>query len=143
MRDEVAVPPQRVLRFGRGEDGNAALREGWGQPEDGFVWSEGKYAQLLVNCPESTKSIGFSVWGYSPEIIGSQDLLVFVEGLLTGFFRVAGKAILQLNLPPNLNGKFLHVSLYVPSAASPSKIEGKNDYRELGIALSAIRFDPT
>lgn len=138
-------PPgrDRIHRFGKGQDGNPLLASGWGEPEAGFVWSEGKVSTLRVPLPSPIAELSLSVWGYSPPGVPAQDLLVFVNGALRGHFVVTEKAVHRLQGPfdPGRNG--LEVAFFIPNATSPEIAERTNDKRQLGIALAAIQLHET
>lgn len=130
-----------VYRFGKDLDGNAVLGSGWGEPERGFVWSEGKAAVLKLPAASGVNTLAISVWGYVPNGVMAQEVLIFINGLLKGYFDVGEKTILRLTHDNAGHAESLEVLFYIPSATSPQQAEGSNDKRRLGIALAVVQLN--
>jgi hypothetical protein len=133
----------RTHRFGVGLDGNALLTLGWGEPERGFVWTEGKIAGLQIPVPAGVHTVSMSMWGYVPESTPVQEVLIFANGLFKGLFNVKDKAVNQIVQDTTDPSKGLEVSFYLPTATSPKLAENSSDERCLGIALALVQIQTT
>ena len=129
----------QIIYFGADQSGNSCLVSGWGTPEDGFVWSEGKYAKLEIESVSTVSTIQMTVWGYTPPEAGPQEMLVFVNGSFAGYYEIAARTICDLALrrpvPPPVQIDFV-----ISTAKRPSDHEGGTDKRQLGIALADLKL---
>jgi hypothetical protein len=126
-------------RIGAGLRANSILRSGWGEPEKGFVWSEGRFASLALPGIVGEHVISISMWAYVPVSGVGQDVLIFIDGILKGLFEVTGKTIIRLTHIWVDDLKPAYLDFYIPSAISPKDAEGVSDLRRLGIALAAVQ----
>ena len=130
----------RSYRFGAGSDGNSLLTAGWGEPERGFVWTEGKMGTLQIPVPAGSHTVSFSMWGYVTENTPVQEVLIFANGQLKGLFCVKDKVIFPVVVETADSGKGLELCFYIPTAISPKRAENSTDERCLGIALALIQI---
>ena len=130
----------RTYRFGVGLEGNALFAAGWGEPERGFVWTEGKIAGLLVPVVPGIHTVSISMWGYVPESTPVQEVLIFTDGIFKGMFCVKDKVINTVSQETVENSKGLEISFYIPTAISPKRAENSADERCLGIALALLQI---
>lgn len=130
-----------VYRFGKGLDGNAALTRGWGEPERGFVWSEGRAAVVILPALPGENTLAINLWGYVPNGMTSQDTLVFINGCLSGYFEIGEKITVRVSHNNTTSAESLEILFYIPSATSPLQAEGSSDKRRLGLALAVIQLD--
>ena len=128
-----------IYRFGRGLDGNSLLGRGWGEPEKGFVWSEGKCNEISLPAVPGANILSISMWGYVFGETRTQEVLVFVNGRMCGYFEISAKAVIRVPYLTDTGGPRVEVSFYIPTAKSPHDAEGVADKRCLGIALSVIQ----
>lgn len=134
-----AIAIGRVYRFGKELDGNACLTSGWGEPESGFVWSEGKASLVTMPAVPGKNILAITLWGYVPDGARAQEVLIFVNGSLKGYFDVFEKTTLRVSDDNVAGAQTLELLFYIPSATSPSQAEGSTDERRLGIALSTVK----
>jgi len=128
-------------RFGVGAEGNALLMSGWGEPERGFVWTEGKAATLSVPVPSGVHKISISMWGYVPESTPVQELLIFANGVFKGFFYVKDKVVKSFMQETTDASKEVELTFYIPTAISPKRAENSTDERILGLALALVQVE--
>jgi hypothetical protein len=121
-------------------EGNAHLRGGWGEPERGFVWSEGKAASIVVPVTSAKSMIAISLWGYVPNGLPAQEVLIFVNTQFKGFFEINDKSIISLNVESVTEAQEIEITFYMPLAISPEKAEGLPDTRRLGVALATLQI---
>ncbi|MDR3520672.1 MAG: hypothetical protein P4L54_03555 [Acidocella sp.] len=126
-----------IYRFGAGQNGNEFLTRGWGEPENGFVWSEGKYGVVTLPAVPGRCSLAISLWGYVPAGAPAQELLIFVNGKLKTFSKVHEKIIIAIE-DTATEAETLEIQFYMPQAISPKQAEQLKDARVLGIALVTI-----
>jgi hypothetical protein len=130
----------RTYRFGVGLEGNALLSTGWGEPERGFVWTEGKAAGLQIPVSAGVHTVAISMWGYVPDSTPVQEVLIFANGLFKGLFCVKDKAVNQIVQETADLAKGLELTFYIPTATSPKRAENSSDERCLGIALALVQI---
>jgi hypothetical protein len=141
---ETAVAEDTVknYRFGSGLGSEAALVSGWGQPETGFVWSEGHFAELKLPVSEGKYQISLGIWGYAPGDDDIQKILVFLNGVLAGYYQVKEKTLITVPYVQAEGGDSdLKISIYIPDAKSPKAAERVPDERMLGIALASVAIE--
>ena len=133
----------RTHRFGVGLEGNALFAGGWGEPERGFVWTEGKVAVLQIPVPAGSHALSISMWGYVPESTPVQEVLIFANGLFKGMFNVKDKAVNKVVQDTSDAVRGIELTFYIPTATSPKRAENSSDERCLGIALALIQIQTT
>ena len=126
-----------VYRFGKELNGNEYLTHGWGEPEKGFVWSEGKAGVVTLPGVPGRCSLAISLWGYVPAGSPAQEVLIFVNGKLKTFRAVHEKTIIGIEDVVS-GAEDMEIQFYLPQAVSPKQAERTNDARVLGVALVAI-----
>ena len=126
-----------VYRFGKGLNGNEYLTRGWGEPEKGFVWSEGKAGVVTLPGVPGRCSLAISLWGYVPAGSPAQEVLIFVNGKLKTFRVVHEKTIIGIEDVVS-GAEDMEIQFYLPQAVSPKQAERTDDARVLGVALVAI-----
>jgi hypothetical protein len=131
---------EHIYRFGHNLAENEYLVKGWGQPEAGFVWSEGNAATVSLPAPLGDVEIGISIWGYVTASLPKQQVLIFVNGLFKGHHEVSQREILAIQHDCGKDAGGLELTFYIPTATSPSQLEGTLDNRSLGIAIATIRL---
>ncbi|MBG0791969.1 hypothetical protein IYY11_00395 [Methylocystis sp. H62] len=129
-----------IFQYGKGLSGNKTLVRGWGEPEKGFVWSEGKAAALSLPSRARAKLISATVWGYASEGTPVQDVLVFMNGTFKGFFEISDKTTIDIALGSAETSNPIDLLFYLPNAISPRKAEGLPDDRRIAIALVSLRM---
>jgi hypothetical protein len=132
----------KVLNFGHRGNGLAYCGAGWGDGEDGFVWSNSYNSRLSmsVSPPGSDVSLFLNVVPFIAEgKVEEQQVHVFVNFLRIGFATLSSQAELSFDIPM---GAFTRsrcdVDLYMPQATSPFKLGLSPDIRCLGLALSRM-----
>jgi hypothetical protein len=131
---------EQIYRFGHNQAENEYLVRGWGQPEAGFVWSEGSAATVSLPASVGDIEIGISIWGYVTTSLPKQQVLIFVNGLFKGYHEVSQREILSIQHDCGTDERAIELTFYIPTATSPMQLEGAPDYRKLGIAIAAIRI---
>ena len=75
-----------------------------------------------------------------PASTADQEVLLFVNGAMKGYFEVHEKTILRVSHDNTAGTENLELTFYVPSATSPRQAEGSSDDRRLGVALATIQL---
>jgi len=136
-------PREYHIRFGLGQDGNQYLGSGWCEPEDGFVWSAGDSAEILLPAVGPMARLSVGLWGYVPPKAGPQKLLIFANGLLLSILSVTEKVLLSYTVPVASPNDRFRLTFYLPSAISPAAVGQGTDERRLGIALASLIIQGT
>ncbi len=134
------------LSFTRGEEPDAALRSFWA-PEDGFVWSKGKWCEITFAFDTPAKVaflfaeliLDLDVFK-KPEELPGQNVLVYLNGLRIGSSFVTRR----LNQISSFDPKILRpidnvLILDTPESASPQQF-GRDDGRVLGVQLFSVQI---
>jgi hypothetical protein len=129
----------QIIRFGRGMGGNDHLMSGWGEPEAGFVWSEGKFCSLSLPASPGLNIFKFTVWGYVAGSTAAQEVMVYANGILKGYYEVKDLCLINLNHDNITGSDQVEFNFYIPTATSPQVMEGSDDQRRLGLAISVIQ----
>lgn len=144
-------PPSLV--FKEGGSGVSYLREGWGVPEGGGVWSSGKRAvvELPISPAQRTlasASVQIATFAYLPTEAPSRTITVSVPGGQPETFVFGLQTALRhdylLALPPEaLKGQTLKVTFDIHDPKTPRELGAGPDDRLLGAGLEAMRIIPT
>ncbi|MBO9545773.1 hypothetical protein [Caulobacter sp.] len=144
-------PPS--LMFKAGGAGVPYLREGWGQPELGGVWSNGKRA--IVDLPISpaqrtlaNASVQVAAFAFLPTNDSTRTVTVSVPGGAPETFTFNRQDAIRhdylLALPPEaLKGQFVRVTFDIKDPKTPLELGLGTDTRLLGVGLEAMRIIPT
>ncbi len=74
--------------------------------------------------------------------IASQSLFIYVNGLFQGFHTFRGSTVLQIAIRRHaITSRSTRIQFVLPDAASPSSLGMSADLRELGLAITEMRFD--
>lgn len=143
----------RSLLFKAGGSGVPYLREGWGLPEGGGVWSGGKRAvvELPISPSQrtlSSASVQVAAFGFLPPQSPSRTVTVSVPGGQPETFTFGLHTALRhdylLALPPeSLKGETLKVTFDIHDPKTPRELGAGPDDRQLGVGLEAMRIIPT
>ena len=146
------VEPPSLL-FKAGGSGVSYLREGWGAPEGGGVWSGGKRAvvELPISPAQRTlanASLQIAAFAYLPTQSPSRTITVSVPGgqpeTFTFGLRTALRHDFLLALPPEaLKGETVKVTFDIHDPKTPRELGAGPDDRQLGVGLEAMRIIPT
>ena len=134
---------EQIVNFGR--DGNAAdfYAYGWSVPEDGFTWTDGLAAGLVLPAPKAPHGLYIELFFgvHGPQNgTGSQRLIMSVNGLEVGQSRVKGRMRLAWRVPPlGKMDRRLLIGLALPDAEKPVH---EKDPRVLGLAVTSLRIMP-
>lgn len=131
---------ENIFRFGLNSNQNECLARGWGQPEPGFVWSEGNAATILLPAQQGEFQIDISTWGYVTASLLKQQVLIFADGLFKGYHEVSQREVLTVVHHCRKDTRALELTFYIPTAISPKQLEDAPDNRRLGIAIATIRL---
>jgi hypothetical protein len=130
-----------TFRFGAGEEGNQYLRSGWYAPEDGFVWSRGRYATVHLTAPVARGVIVIEGWGYAggpdlPEPM-PQEVMIFLNGIFLGLhdMRDRGGRNLPFDVPRR---EIAEIGFVILDPKRPIDVENIDDSRLLGLSLQSI-----
>lgn len=138
-----------ALRFGKGGNGNACLRDGWSAPEDGFVWALGPQSTLDLALPPAPGRI-FLELTVQPfvraPLVPAQRFDIVANGHTISRRRLSWFATLRVEIPAAAaqDGQLL-LSFHHPDAVAPASLGADGDGRALAVqlhALTLLRFPP-
>jgi hypothetical protein len=137
---------QNTVNFKKGEDSAVSLRN-FSAPEDGFVWSHGKWCEIVFSFKDSSRLVdgmadlmmdieAFHV----PEAFPEQSVFVYFNGIRVASSYVSGRMILLAPFERRLlKGTENVVTIDTPDVVAPSTL-GVNDTRLLGIKLFSLQI---
>ena len=138
-----------IIRFGRAGNAQPYLTGGWSAPEDGFTWTNGHNASLLIPMEPTRSPSVRLIASFAPflaaGIVYEQTVNVLVNGQKAGEWNITTGGIqeLTLTIPKGLLGDSdsLYITFDMPDAVSPKSIGAGKDRRMLGIALRTLALD--
>jgi hypothetical protein len=132
----------KLLNFSAGGNAGPYCGTGWGQPEDGMIWTDGPNARLhmLVKPPASDVSLVLSCFPFLGDgKVPYQELTVFVNFLRVGFAVVAQPSEIEVLIPKWVfKEPQTQIDLYIPKATSPQALGIAGDVRQLGLAINRM-----
>jgi hypothetical protein len=132
-------------RFGRGEQDNALLTEGWAAPEDGFAWTTNTESELILPIapPDGRLFLELSVAPFvHPSTVPAQRLNITVNGFPVAARTLLWPATLRLDLPPRAvhGARDITITLSHPDAASPLSAGAGPDTRMLAFRITGLNL---
>ena|GEM_PF-464408 len=127
-----------------GKNGNSAIyqMEGWSWPEEGFTWTDGKFASLIIPVKPPKSDVVLKA-KLSPFVhsgkLNSQKIIIFVNEEYLGDWEVSASGEYQITIPRKLvTDNLLKIVFKLPNASSPADFNQSDDPRKLGIAMQSI-----
>ncbi|MEQ8168083.1 MAG: hypothetical protein ABRQ38_04235 [Candidatus Eremiobacterota bacterium] len=133
---------ERIL-FGNGGNGELYQLTGWSHPEDGFTWTEGKKAELLLpvdNTSDMTARVSVSPF-LREDKIKSQKVNIYINGKKSGqwILKSPETSLQEFKIQKNLiKDKSVKITFELPDAKSPASLGISQDIRELAIQVWSI-----
>lgn len=139
--------PGDVISFA--EDGNweAYVANGWWRTSDGpFTWTDGESATLRLTLPRRPGGIKlqFEVYPFLAAALPQRRVDVSIDGqeLASWTFDTGGWTQRDLDVPENLTGQSIEISLRQDVVRAPRDIGAGTDPRLLGMAVKTITIEP-
>lgn len=131
---------------GAGNDGTLT-RYGWSLPEDGFTWSAGRRAGLLLPKPQTADRFRIELElapFIAADLLPQQRLLVIVNGVRAPAITLPEIGIVSFELDGAIvaTRPALGIALEFPDAARPCDVTGVDDDRLLAFSLRRLRVEP-
>jgi hypothetical protein len=138
-----------IIRFGRSGNAQPYLTGGWSAPEDGFTWTDGHLASLLIPSTPTRSSSVLLKASFAPflaaGIVNKQTVNVLINGQKAVEWNITTGGIQELTLivPKGLLGDAdsFSITFDMPDAVSPKSIGLGKDRRILGIALRTLALE--
>ncbi len=133
---------ERIL-FGNGGNGELYQVTGWSHPEEGFTWTEGKKAELLLPVDNTSDvTVKVCLAPYLPENkIKSQKVNIYINGKKSGQWALTSTvpSLQEFKIPKNLiKDKSVKITFDLPDAKSPASLGLNQDPRELAIQVWSV-----
>jgi len=134
-----------------GNDGNSEQYQvtGWSHPEEGFTWTEGNRAELLLPINKTTSATTMQIC-LTPYIkkgkLDRQRINVYINDEKIGELKATSpeKNMYTIDIPEKyMSGQSLKIAFELPDAASPKSVENSEDVRVIAVALSSVAFFET
>lgn len=133
--------------FGKGDIGSSGLQAGWATPEDAHSWNDGVQAVMELNTEHSTQryTIEFEGRPFVNELCPTQDISLYCNGFLTGFWKLSESKAYSLSAdiePEQIlirdGGAYAKLVWVLPNSVRPADINLNNDGRRLGFCFHAL-----
>lgn len=129
------------IRFGT--EGNAGPYQirGWSGPEEGFTWTDGLKASLLlpVESPDSDLVLKAKLFPFVAKDLIRQRVVISVNGQKLDEWEIKTGGEYEVKIPKKyVTGSSLMLSFELPDACSPAQLGVSEDRRRLGIAFQSI-----
>ena len=124
----------------------ACLHNGWSALENGFFWSESRYATIILPVKSKKKKVGiqFVLEPFlQPGKVFEQNLELFINGIycLGKSFSQSEQEIIFVEVDPSLIfANSLKIDFIFPNSVSPSLLGISSDMRRLGFKLFEINL---
>lgn len=136
--------PGTEILFGTKGNGEAYQGKGWSNPEDGYTWTDGKEAELLLNIPEIKSDLTMKVSLMplvSPGKLEKQRVKIVINNKEMAIWTISdpSPSEKEIKIPKSeIKGSTLKITFQLPDAVSPVSIGMNEDPRVLGIQVRAI-----
>ncbi len=138
---------ENTVGFLKDEDSPVSLRN-FSAPEDGFVWSQGKWCEIVFTFKEGGRAtdgmadlmLDLEAF-HKPETFPQQSVFVYMNGLRVNSSFVSRRMILLAPFERKLlrnNGENV-IAIDTPDVVSPQE-HGVDDSRLLGIKLFSLQI---
>jgi hypothetical protein len=133
-----------IVSFNKDETPGVELRNFW-PPEDGFVWSMGKWCEVQFEFELKTEVISekaelvldLDVFRVPPAFEG-QNLMIYLNGLRVGTRRVTKRVTAFVEFDPTVLRYANTLVFDTPDATSPQSFD-LSDHRVLGLQLFSLQ----
>jgi hypothetical protein len=137
---------ENTVGFLKGEDSPVSLRN-FSSPEDGFVWSHGKWCEIVFTFKETGRTsdgmadlmLDLEAF-HKPETLPQQSVFVYVNGLRVASSYVSRRMILLAPFERKLLRTGENVIAIDTPDVVPPKEHGVDDSRLLGIKLFTLQM---
>lgn len=130
------------IKFGVGGNASSYQLDGWSSfPEEGFTWTNGKSASLVipVNQPQSDLILKAVLTPFISGEVDVQKVNVYINGEKLGEWIANAAGEYKISIPKKyISDSLLKINFELLDACSPSELNISNDNRTLGIALQSI-----
>ena len=135
-----------IIRFGRSGNAQPYQTRGWSAPGNGFTWTNGQNASLLIPTTSTKSSSIMLKTSFAPFLVAGkvnrQTVNVLINGQKAGEWNITTRGIQELTLiiPKRFltNADSVDITFNLPDAISPKKIRHNKDRRVLGIAFRTM-----
>lgn len=77
-----------------------------------------------------------------PNSASAQSLFIYVNGLFQGFHTFRGSSVVEIPIRRHaITSRSTRIQFVLPNAVSPNSLGISGDLRELGLAITEMRFD--
>ncbi|MEQ8220731.1 MAG: hypothetical protein ABRQ37_00405 [Candidatus Eremiobacterota bacterium] len=136
--------PGTEITFGKKGNSGSYEVKGWSHPEDGFTWTEGKTAELLLKTGKIDRDLTMKVV-FTPYLqqgkLDTQHVNISVNGIKSGEWAITSPEKTEKEIKitgDNLKKGNLKITFDLPDAKSPKSLEANEDARVLGLQLWSI-----
>jgi len=150
FRSPASAAPGLDIMFGT--EGNAAafVREGWSDPEPGYLWTSGARSRLVLPPPPGAGDQNAGKWDLEAEVkpfthpgrLTEQRLALSVNGIPAGAVALRDHAVVKLELAA-AGADGLDLVFDLPDAARPMDYAGGTDDRALGVSFKRLILTPS
>lgn len=134
----------KYIQFGSAGDAIDYEIGGWSDPKEGFTWTDGKIANLLLLPPKPVRSDIIMKTYLKPFLVPGklekQRVNIYVNNILIDKWIVTSSGFYKTVIPESCisNSAFLKITFELPDAVSPAETGINEDERVIAIAFKFI-----
>jgi hypothetical protein len=133
------------ITFGKEGNDSNFIRNGFGEPEDGFRWTDKDRAELVFFVAGKDSSseditVSMDVFPFAVGDLKMQRVDIFIDGEKTEAWSIDRPTWKELKLPAKPDDSSYSIEFRLPDATTPKALGINDDTRLLGIALREIQF---
>lgn len=129
------------IRFGKGGNAYQYQVHGWSEPEEGFTWTEGFNASLLIpiRSPDADLVLKAKLLPFVSNNLINQRVDIFINRQKLGRWDAKTGGEYEIKIPKKyITSSSLLLRFELPDACSPAQLGVSEDRRRLGIAFQSI-----
>lgn len=135
-----------AITFGKTGSFAALSPVGFDMSENGpLSWTVKQSCEFQVSLAIPRQDIAFFINAIPfqvPKGAAAQSLFVYVNGLFQGFHTFRGSTVVEIPIRRHaITSRSTRIQFVLPDAVSPQSLGISADLRELGLAITEMRFD--
>ena len=106
-------------------------------------WTQRQTAEIEfgLRLPNERVELAFEALPFLPPTVAAQQVFVFLNGLIVGFTSLSERQVVSFPIARNsVSSRQNRLTFVIPTAVSPYALGLGDNRRQLGVALTSLRF---